>query len=251
MKNPFFTIVTAVLNGEKYIEETIKSIKNQSFKNFQYIVVDGRSTDNTHKIINKYKKYISKIIISKDKTMYEALAKGFYYAKGKYYLWINSDDYLFNKVSLKNLYKVLKKNPCHWIVGRTIIQQKEIIKNYIPLIYPRFILKNGLAHSCAWGFVQQENTVFSSELYKKSLGINTQFKQAGDFYLWKDFANYEKLKSVNISIAVQRKWENQMTQRDKNTYYLELKKKKCVLNIFYFVRIIYSLILFPMIFFRK
>ena len=235
MKNPFFTIVTAVLNGEKYIEETIKSIKNQSFKNFQYIVVDGRSTDNTHKIINKYKKYISKIIISKDKTMYEALAKGFYYAKGKYYLWINSDDYLFNKVSLKNLYKVLKKNPCHWIVGRTIIQQKEIIKNYIPLIYPRFILKNGLAHSCAWGFVQQENTVFSSELYKKSLGINTQFKQAGDFYLWKDFANYEKLKSINISIAVQRKWENQMTQRDKNTYYLELKKKKCVLNIFYFV----------------
>jgi glycosyltransferase involved in cell wall biosynthesis len=247
----FFSIVTAVLNGEKYIEETILSIKNQSFKKFQYIIVDGGSTDNTHKIINKYKKYINKIIISKDKTMYEALAKGFHHANGKYYLWINSDDYLFNENSLKNLNKFLIKKPYQWIVGRTVIRKNDTIRNYIPLIYPRFILKYGFAHSCAWGFVQQENTIFSSELYKKSSGINVNYKQAGDFYLWKDFANYEKLKSINLPITVQRKWSNQMTQRYKDVYFKELKIKKCIFNIFYPIRIIYSFFLFPLFFFRK
>ena len=56
MSSPFFSIVTPVKNGEKYIENTIKSVLNQNFKNFEYIIVDGDSKDRTNFIINKYKK---------------------------------------------------------------------------------------------------------------------------------------------------------------------------------------------------
>ena len=67
------SIITPVLNGEKFIEKTIKSVINQSYENLEYIIVDGFSTDNTMKIINKYKDKITHIIQKKDRSMYEAL----------------------------------------------------------------------------------------------------------------------------------------------------------------------------------
>ena len=54
MKQPFFSIVTPVYNGEKYIEETIKSVLEQTISDFEYLVVDNLSTDNTNNIITKY-----------------------------------------------------------------------------------------------------------------------------------------------------------------------------------------------------
>ena len=51
---PMISIITAVFNGEKYLEQTIKSIINQTYKNFEYIIIDGGSTDGTLEIIKKY-----------------------------------------------------------------------------------------------------------------------------------------------------------------------------------------------------
>ena len=56
IKNPLFSIITVVLNNDKYIEKTIKSVLSQSFKNYEYIVLDGASTDKTIDIIKKYEK---------------------------------------------------------------------------------------------------------------------------------------------------------------------------------------------------
>ena len=53
------SIITAVFNGEKYLEQTIKSIVNQTYKNFEYIIIDGGSTDGTLEIIKKYEDKIS------------------------------------------------------------------------------------------------------------------------------------------------------------------------------------------------
>lgn len=68
------TIVTAVYNGEKYIEECIKSIMNQTYQNFEHIIMDGGSTDNTLEIAKKYEKlYNVKIYSRKDNGMYDAM----------------------------------------------------------------------------------------------------------------------------------------------------------------------------------
>ena len=56
IKNPLFSIITVVLNNDKYIEKTIKSVLSQSFKNYEYIVLDGASTDKTIDIIKNMKK---------------------------------------------------------------------------------------------------------------------------------------------------------------------------------------------------
>ena len=88
---PLVTIVTPVYNGEKFIEQTILSVINQTYTNIQYIVIDGQSSDNTVKIINKFLNKIDYFVSEKDKGMYEAIDKGFKLGKGKYFAWINAE----------------------------------------------------------------------------------------------------------------------------------------------------------------
>ena len=248
----FFSIVTSVLNGERFLQKLISSIKKQKFKNFEFIVVDGGSKDNTIKIINKNSKFINKIILKKDNNMYEGIARGFKYATGKYFLWLNSDDFLFDEFSLQNLYFYLKKNNKEWVTCRTcfFLEKKKQTKNYLPLIYPKFFISKGWCHSFGWGFIQQENTVFSSKLYNHAGGIDTTYKQAGDFYLWKKFAKFSSLHSININFAVQRISNLQMTKQNPLIYFKEIKKNVSI-NYFYPLRIIASLLCFVFIKFRK
>ena len=81
-KNPKISIITSVLNDERGIEKTLKSVINQKYKNLEYIVVDGGSTDKTLKIIRKYKKYITKIVSKKDNGIYYGFNRGLSLATG-------------------------------------------------------------------------------------------------------------------------------------------------------------------------
>lgn len=95
---PFFSIITVCFNSESTIKNTLKSILNQSFSNFEYIIIDGVSKDNTLKIVNEYipffkKKNISVTLISENDTgIYNAMNKGIQLARGKYIGLLNSDD---------------------------------------------------------------------------------------------------------------------------------------------------------------
>lgn len=237
------SIVTPVFNGEKYIETTINSILTQTYNNIEYIVVDGGSTDGTKKIIEKYRDKIDKVIFQNDNSMYEAIETGFNISSGKYFYWLNSDDYLLDNNSISRLMKILNKKNYNWVICRIAIAKfNNKPKVYIPLFYPQWIIKNGYANNCFWGFLQQENTIFTKELYFKSGGINPKFKMAGDYDLWKRFAKYEKLIPLNVKFACHRKSDNQLTILKK--YYQEIGKKKCKINIFYPIRFIISLLHF-------
>lgn len=240
------SIITPVFNGEKYIEQTINSVLSQTYSNIEYIIVDGGSTDRTIQIIEKYKNSVDKIIYQNDNSMYEAIQTGFNNATGNYFYWLNSDDFLLNENSVSRLMKILNKRKYEWVICKISISEFDKSPvTYFPLVYPRWIIKKGLANNCFWGFLQQENTVFSKSLYFKANGINPKFKMAGDYDLWKRFASYEKLNSLNIGYACHRKSYNQLTNLDK--YYKEIGKNKCSINLFYFIRFIYSAILYPLV----
>ena len=96
-KNPLITIITVVLNDEKNIEKTIKSVVDQDYKNIQYIVIDGNSNDNSVSIINNYSKRIDTFISEPDKGIYDAFNKGLSYAKGDLIGFVNSGDLLTAK----------------------------------------------------------------------------------------------------------------------------------------------------------
>lgn len=91
-----FSIITVCFNSEKTIERTIQSVLNQTFHDFEYIIVDGASTDGTLEIIKKYEALFHgkmKWISEKDKGIYDAMNKGIGLAAGELIGLLNSDDY--------------------------------------------------------------------------------------------------------------------------------------------------------------
>jgi glycosyltransferase involved in cell wall biosynthesis len=89
------SIITPSYNQGQFIEATILSVLNQTYKNIEYIIVDGGSTDNTPEIIDKYRDKIDIVISEKDKGQSDAINKGFQLATGTLSGWINSDDILY------------------------------------------------------------------------------------------------------------------------------------------------------------
>jgi Glycosyltransferases involved in cell wall biogenesis len=98
------SIITPSFNQGQFIEFTIKSVLNQTYKNIEFIVVDGGSSDNTPEIINKYRDRIDIVISEKDKGQSDAINKGFRLSTGTLVGWINSDDILYPEC-VENLVK--------------------------------------------------------------------------------------------------------------------------------------------------
>jgi glycosyltransferase involved in cell wall biosynthesis len=94
-ENIKISIITPSFNQGEFIEQTIQSVLNQTYKNIEYIIVDGGSTDCTLEIINRYRNKIDIIISEKDKGQSDAINKGFKLATGELMGWINSDDLLY------------------------------------------------------------------------------------------------------------------------------------------------------------
>lgn len=92
-KQPLISIITVVYNGAKTIDQTISSVLNQTYRNIEYIIIDGGSTDGTLDIVKKYDKEIALWISEPDKGLYDAMNKGIIKAKGELIGMINSDDW--------------------------------------------------------------------------------------------------------------------------------------------------------------
>ena len=125
-KRLLFSIITPVLNGEKYITDNIKSLKKQSYQNFEHIIIDGGSSDNTKKLIKKNinKKVI--FLLKKDKNMWEAINTGIKVSKGEIIAILNSDDYYYkNALKIINKY-FLKHRNLDYIFG-SIKKNKRIL----------------------------------------------------------------------------------------------------------------------------
>lgn len=135
---PFFSIITVCWNSEKTIERTIQSVLVQGFDNYEYIIVDGGSTDKTLDIIKKYEPQFNgrlKYKSEPDKGIYDAFNKGIERAIGKYIWLVNSDDYIEPGVlgKLHDLVKDCKKGDepiisaimnCVSCDGKTLYQVK-------------------------------------------------------------------------------------------------------------------------------
>lgn len=92
---PKFSIITVAYNSEKTIERTIQSVLSQTFIDFEYIIIDGLSSDSTIHIANRYKEIIPTLIVvsEKDTGIYNAMNKGARISSGEYLLFLNSEDY--------------------------------------------------------------------------------------------------------------------------------------------------------------
>jgi len=112
------SVIIATYNKGKYIKRAIESVLNQSYKNFELIIVDGGSTDNTKEIVQPYlADYRVRYIYKKDKSPAEGRNNGIEIAKGKYIAILDSDDFWCDSKKLEKQIDFLEKNPEYVLVG--------------------------------------------------------------------------------------------------------------------------------------
>lgn len=110
MKEVKISVITVCYNSEATIERTIKSVISQSYENIEYIIVDGKSTDNTHVVLDKYKDHIAVKLSEEDSGIYDAMNKGISLSSGTYILFLNADDYFFSPKTIENMMSVISSD---------------------------------------------------------------------------------------------------------------------------------------------
>ncbi len=226
MKNPKISVITAVYNGEEYIEKCLQSVMNQTYKNFEHIVMDGGSTDKTIEIVKKYEKlYNVKLYSKKDNGMYDAIANGFDVASGDIFCWLNADD-MYMPWAFEIMQKVISETNAEWCMGYPTYWFGNDINRcqYRISSYTQRAIRLGLHDGRVLPFIQQESSFWTRELWNKAHGTDIKkYKIAGDYHLWKNFARFTKLYKINSCISGFRHHEGQKSE-NKEAYYLEVGK---------------------------
>lgn len=185
------SIITICYNSEKEIEKTIKSIISQTYKNIEYIIIDGGSNDDTLNIINKYKqKYNITLISENDNGIYDAMNKGLDMATGKYVNFMNSGDYFYDANTIEYTLPFINNEDI--IYGNTKVLYKNFnnIKNYHK---PKYIWMGPVNH--------QSSFIKTSINKKYKYNINNKLVADFEFFL-KVYYSGGVIKKIDKTIAI-------------------------------------------------
>jgi glycosyltransferase involved in cell wall biosynthesis len=209
MNHPLISIITVVYNSEKYIAKTINSLKEQTCQNFEYIVIDGHSTDDTLNIISKYKNHVNTLISEPDKGLYDAMNKGLHHAKGKYVWFINSGDRIFSPNTIEKIESLHEQYPdADIFYGQTqLIDEQDNITGMRRKVAP----ENLSAKSLTMGLVVCHQSI----LVKRELAplYNLSYKIAAD-YEWVLASLEASKKIINTHLILSKFLENGFSSRN-------------------------------------
>jgi glycosyltransferase involved in cell wall biosynthesis len=200
--NNKLSIVTVCYNSDKTIEQTFLSILSQTVLPYEYVIVDGASTDNTLLIIQEYedkfkeKKILFKYISEKDNGLYDAMNKGLFMAEGEWIHFLNSDDQYASPDVLEKIAPFFN-NKYDIIYGNIILFSEDgIIKVQKPKGLPR---KYVMYFSCP---IFQPAT-FSKTSVLKKFGFDIKYKNSADYKLWIQLiSDNVVLKYVDINVTL-------------------------------------------------
>jgi glycosyltransferase involved in cell wall biosynthesis len=198
-----FSIVTVVMNGEEYLEETIKSVISQEYKFFEYIVIDGGSTDNTINIIKKYQNYITEWVSENDKGQTDALIKGFNKCSGDILYWLNYDDLLYDSKTLSNVADAFKENRDVGLVYGDDL----LIDKHSNILKFRDFSFHTLGKLTYYKSISQPSTFFLKKVYDQ-FGLNNNLEYSMDLDLWLKIFSKHNVKYLNQVLSKNRIHDN-------------------------------------------
>lgn len=135
------TIITVCFNDAQNIEKTIKSVINQTFQKFEYIIIDGGSNDGTCEIIKKYISHIDVFISEKDNGIYNAMNKGISIAHGEWLNFMNSGDVFSSDTIIEALINSNLLSKCAFIYSDFLIKRNNRLKRI-----PQDFIKGKVLH---------------------------------------------------------------------------------------------------------
>lgn len=213
------SIITVCRNEVENIESTIKSVINQSYKNIEYIVIDGNSSDGTYEVIEKYSDSINMLIHEADDGVYSAMNKGALLAKGDYILFMNGGDSFYSKDSCAELMKFVNEEvdvvygETRYIKSNTesVIRSPNKTLNFtygMPFCHQSSATKTSLVRR--YPFVENQTTYADFLQYSKIKKSNAKFHKVDRI-----IANYDSngisakatIKNlVDLSSCVRNEW---------------------------------------------
>lgn len=189
---PLLSIVIANYNYGRFLEEAIQSVLLQSCQDFELIVCDAASTDNSVEIIKKYANRIAWWCSEPDDGQSAAFNKGFSHASGRFLTWLNADDVLMPG-TLKAFAEAMRKNPTQeWFVGGVMWLTKDmrVIRCGRGRHMSRVRAEHGVVNVCG------PSSFFTKDLYERVGRIDERNHYTMDTDLWLRFALNEKLSFV-------------------------------------------------------
>lgn len=236
-------IVIPCFNSEGYLHQCLSSVLLQEGDfNLHVHIQDGLSKDSTLLIAKQWQALVSENTINglskitltidsqADEGIYDALAKGFSQIPSTENIimtWLGSDDLLTNG-SLATVSKIFRDHKeISWLTGKsqTIDSNGCLFSPWKKIYFSRYSIIMGLHEGRTFGFIQQEGTFLRYELYQKIGGIDTKYKYAGDFDLWRKFACLENIYSVDVPLGIFRYRQGQ-TSSNRESYYQEVASIK-------------------------
>jgi len=177
MANIKVSILTVVFNNVINIEQCIKSVLGQTYKNLEYIVIDGKSSDGTLDVIKKYEHGISKWISEPDHGVYDAINKGIRMATGDVIGILHSDDFYASDKVIEKMAEAFTRYDVQSVYGDLVYVSKDgsrLIRYWRAGEYQEGMIK--------WGWMPPHPTFFvKKEVYQKYGCFNTSLRIAADY----------------------------------------------------------------------
>lgn len=173
-----FSVVTVTLNSAAYLEDTIKSVIGQTYPGIEYVLIDGGSTDDTLKIVEKYRDRIHYFHTGKDESMYDAINKGIDNSTGDFILVLNSDDVLAAPHVLAAAAEQMTKAPADAVVANMVTDYsgKGCKKRRHFRVTKKRLLLSGHAT-----FLPHPSILVSRSIHQKLNGYSLKYRYASDF----------------------------------------------------------------------
>jgi glycosyltransferase involved in cell wall biosynthesis len=217
MENPKISVVMSVYNGEKYLREAIESILNQTFKDFEFVIVDDRSTDKTSEIINEYFQKDNRIkVIKNDRNMglTRSLNKAINQSSGNYIARMDADDIAI-KERLEKQVDFMERNPDVVLLGTAFYEIDEYGKELSRKFFPttdRDIRKILIKYNpfCHASVVMRHSAFDKIGLYDESI-LKTQ-----DYDLWFRLASVGKVANLSEILMKRRYDDNNISIAQEN-----------------------------------
>ena len=189
------SIITVCYNAEANIESAIQSVLNQDYKNIEYIIVDGKSTDRTCSIIDKYKSSISHFISEKDEGMYFALNKGIKLASGDIIGLLHADDFYTNEKIISTIVNEFESKKSDSVYG----DLQYVSKNNPDKIFRHWKSQAYTSQLFLKGWMPPHPAFFVAKYcYDKFGSFNTAFSISADYELMLRFLYKNKISSSYI-----------------------------------------------------
>ncbi|MGN1246316.1 MAG: glycosyltransferase family 2 protein [Muribaculaceae bacterium] len=162
MESPLFSIITITYNAEEVLRPTLTSVRGQAFSDFEHIIIDGASRDNTLSVARKYGVEGIKIFSEPDRGLYDAMNKGIARATGRYLIFLNAGDSFAATNALERLAAAAKTNP-DVIYGQTqLVDAERIVVGMRHLTAPTKLSADSFKHGmlvCHQAFVARREMV--------------------------------------------------------------------------------------------